>query len=152
MVPASTAAPPSSLPAVGVGDHPPANRDELGRWVKGQSGNAQGKPKGLKNYITRERMAMEAALRSYMSGEGRMERVLDSIDRMFAIMESGEDKTAVAAFKALIGDKLLTSPKDVDTAGDGPANLTVIISRADGGDAPPVRVIDSTADEVDEPA
>lgn len=143
-------APPSPpAPAGSAPSTPPTERNQLGRWVKGQSGNPAGKPKGLKSFITKERMAMEAALRSYISGDKGMNAVLDGIDRVFDIMKNGEDREAIAAFK-LISDKLLTSPKDSDQGGHETPQLQVIITRAQGGDDQPVQVIESTAEEINE--
>lgn len=130
----------SALPALPLTDIPPAARNELGRWIRGQSGNLKGKPKGLRSFVTRERLALEAALRSYISDEANLQKLLDGIDRMFSIMATGGDKEAIGAFKVL-SDKLLTAPKDAGDVGDGPQQLTVVITQARGGDAPAVQVV-----------
>jgi hypothetical protein len=153
-VPPATASPPApagsdptmtqsgvtSLPAPLFGDIPPSARNELGRWIRGQSGNVKGRPKGLRNYVTRERLALEAALRSYISDENNLQKLLGGIDRMFDIMARGGDKEAIGAFKVL-ADKLLTAPKESGDSDDGPRTLTVVIAQARGGDSPPVQII-----------
>lgn len=46
-------------------------------WVKGQSGNPAGRPKGSKNAITLLRIMVEGELRAQMRGQ--MQRVLEKI-------------------------------------------------------------------------
>lgn len=141
VVPAGVA-PHQSPPAPAGADPsvPPRRRDELGRWVRGQSGNPAGKPKGLRNYVTRERLALEAALRSYISNEDNLPKVLDGIDRMFDIIANGDDKQAVAAFKTLY-DKLLTAPKDAAEQSDGPNKLVVVLKDAAVGSNQPAAMV-----------
>lgn len=150
VVPAGDAPPSPPAPAGTDPLTPPRGRDSLGRWVRGQSGNPHGKPKGLRNYVTRERLALEAALRAYISNEDNLPKVLDGIDRMFDIIANGEDKQAVAAFKALY-DKLLTAPKDASDTSDGPNQLVVVIKDAVvGSNLPAARTIDDAEyEEID---
>lgn len=94
-------------------------------------------------------MALEAALRSYISQDDNLDKVLAALDRLFVIAQNGGDKEAIAAAKVLF-DKLLTAPKDSGDSGDGPQQLTVVITQAQGGDEPAVRVIDAQDVEFDD--
>lgn len=97
---------------------------------------------------------MEAALRSYLSGEGQIDRLFTAFDRLLDIAEAGEDKEALSAIK-ILADKLMTAPKDDASRGpEGPQQINVIITEARGGKEPAVQTIDAVEaeyQEVDEP-
>lgn len=65
-----------------------------GKFVKGQSGNPAGRPKGSRNAISLIKLQVEGELRAKM--KGRMESVLDEIIRQALptqVVESKTDKT-----------------------------------------------------------
>jgi hypothetical protein len=128
---------------------PPADRNQLGQWVRGQSGNPKGKARGLKNFVTLERLALEAGLRSYLASDSNIDKLLKGFDRLFGIIEQGGDKEAIAAFK-ILADKLMTAPKETNEESQGPQQLTVVITQARGGDEPAMRVIDPQDAEFEE--
>ena len=69
----------------------PVVRDDKGRFIPGQSGNPEGKAKGLKNYITHERLMLESALRDYVGQPEQAQKLLDGISRVLDIAIIGDD-------------------------------------------------------------
>jgi hypothetical protein len=100
------------------------------RWKPGQSGNPAGRKPGSKNYVTQQRLAMEAALRDYMHTPTRRAKIMKLIDRVLDVGLTGEDKNAVAAAK-IIFDKVLGSVKqDDDASSKAPPKVVVVIENA----------------------
>ena len=104
-------------------------------WKPGQSGNPAGRPKGSKNYVTEQRLAMESALRDYMAKPERKAKVMKLIDRVLNVGLTGDDKNAVNAAK-LIFDKVLSGAKQ-DEAADGASapRVHIIIENSTGATA-----------------
>lgn len=98
-----------------------------GTFVAGQSGNPAGRPVGSKNYVTEQRLAMEAALRDYMHTPTRRARLMKLIDRVLEIGLTGEDKNAINAAKIMF-DRVLSGAKQEDDAGGKtPPRVVVVI-------------------------
>lgn len=128
----------------------PAQRDEKGRFIKGQSGNPKGLPVGTRQRITQEKLAMEQALREYMADESRFDRIKGSIDRLLDIIENGEDKVAVSAVKVLT-DKVLPTLKPEEDTQKGPAQIQITIDSSAVKGAKPVQagaVVDGEFTEI----
>lgn len=85
-------------------------RDEMGRFVQGQSGNPKGKPVGTKSWITIERENLELVLRKYLSDPKQMKKATAAVDRLFTLAMESDDKVSVQAMKVLF-DKILPTPK-----------------------------------------
>lgn len=101
-------------------------RTPAGTFPAGVSGNPAGKPKGLKNHITQRRLELEAALTDYLAEPTQRRRAQLAIDRLFDVVEAGDDREAVAAIKILFGS-VLTSSKQAEEKDDGRRMVTVII-------------------------
>jgi len=123
----------------------PATRDEKGRFVKGVSGNPKGLAPGTRQRITREKLAMEQALREYMAEPQRFDRIRGSIDRILDIVERGEAKVAVSAFKVL-SDKVLPTLKPEEDVQKGPAQIHITIDSFAVKGAKPVQDADGAID------
>lgn len=116
-----------SPPASAGGD---VVRSHKGRFVAGKSGNPKGRPKGTRNKITVLRENLELALRDYMAKPAQKQRALAGIDRMFEIMESGDEKAAVAAFKAVF-DKTLPQVREPEQKGESAQpTVEIVITNA----------------------
>lgn len=117
-------------------------RDDKGRFVPGQSGNPVGKAKGLRNYITHERLMMEAALREYVADPTQAKKLLEGIDRVLDIAVGKDDKNALSAMKLLL-DRLMPimPPKLEDEAEKVDRRLLVVIQTNPGAKVP-VQVIE----------
>lgn len=117
-------------------------RDEKGRFVPGQSGNPAGKSKGVRNYITHERLMLEAALRDYVADPKQSEKLLKGIDRVLDIAVAGDDKDAISAMKLLLDRVMPTMPpKEQEEAQTRQTRLLVII-KTNPGATVPVQVIE----------
>lgn len=126
-------------------------RDEKGRFVPGQSGNPAGKSKGVRNYITHERLMLEAGLRDYVADPKQSKKLLAGIDRILDIAtKTGEDgteflsadKDALSAMKLLL-DRVMPSmpPKEQEDAERSQTKLEIVIVTNPGATVP-VQVID----------
>ena len=109
---------------------PPADSGE-GRALNGTfaPGNnlATGRPKGSRNVATRERLALEAALREYMNKPERVLKIQKAIDRLVDLAATGADeKIAVAALKVLT-DKVLATAKQEDQQADTKAPVVHVV-------------------------
>lgn len=126
-----------------------AVRDQHGRFVKGSSGNPAGKPAGTKNHITQLRQDTEHALRDYLASPANQVKAMKGIDRIFQIMETGDDKEAIGAFKVLM-DRILPNVKQhtEDQAKGASRPVVLQIVNHTGDNAPPVQVIDGEAEEI----
>lgn len=69
-----------------------------GRWVKGQSGNPNGRPKGRKNELTELQQSLEIAVRKSIDST----KVVKIVEKMVAMAEAGDVKAA-----KLILDKVI---------------------------------------------
>jgi hypothetical protein len=101
-------------------------RDEAGRFVAGNK-EGKGREKGSRNVATRERLALEAALRQYMNNPVRKAKIMLAIDRLVHIAATAEDdKTAINAIKVLT-DKVLATAKQEDAQGDQKAPVVHVV-------------------------
>lgn len=126
-------------------------RDHKGRFVPGQSGNPAGKAKGLKNYITHERMMLEAALRDYVADPRRANKLLSGLDRVLDIANGEDDKTALSAMKLLL-DRVMPAmpPKEAEEADKTDKRLQIIIQTNPDAKRPVQTVIDGKViEEID---
>lgn len=102
-------------------------RDAHGKFLPGRSGNPKGKPKGTRNYIKQQQLALEGAIRKYLANDDNLGKVQQVLDRIFEIALNGEDKHAVAMIKKLM-DMTVANPKDgEEAAGGGPKELRIVI-------------------------
>jgi len=99
----------------------PVERDDKGQFVKGQSGNPDGKPKGRKNVITSMKQDLEIALREGINPE----EVKGIIASMVAEAQNGN----VGAGK-LILDKVLSNATNNEDALEGNSGWTFVIENA----------------------
>lgn len=115
----------ASLPAA---DAALEGRAPTGQFVAGKSGNPAGRAPGSKNFVTKERLALEGALREYMGHPDRKAKIIKAIDRLIDISaESLDEKVAVGALKVLL-DKVMSSAKqDEDMAAKEAPTVTIII-------------------------
>jgi hypothetical protein len=133
----------SSLPVV---------RDDKGRFIPGQSGNPEGKAKGLKNYITHERLMLESALRDYVGKPEQAQKLLDGISRVLDIATLGENKDAISAMKLLLDRVMPAMPiKEAEEAESTDRRLEIIIRTNPNAKVPVQAVIDGDYTEIEEP-
>ena len=126
-------------------------RDDKGRFVPGQSGNPAGKAKGLKNYITHERLMLESALRDYVGKPEQAKRLLEGIDRVLRIATLGEDKDAISAMKLLLDRIMPAVPvKEVEEADKTDRKLEIIIRTNPDAKVPVQAVVDGEFTEIKE--
>ena len=120
-------------------------RDEKGRFVPGQSGNPAGKQKGLKNYITTERLMLESALRDYVADPAQSKKLLQGIDRVLGIALEGEDKNALTAMKLLL-DRVMPAapPKEQEEMEKLDRRLQIVIQTNPNATVPVETVIEGT--------
>lgn len=93
-------------------------RNDKGQFIKGQSGNAQGRPKGSKNRIAEMKLELEEAIRSNLQ-TGQITAVVQS---MVAEALNGN----VSAGK-LILDKVMSNAKAVDETGEEQREIVIKI-------------------------
>jgi len=126
-------------------------RDDKGRFVPGQSGNPDGKAKGLKSYITHERLMLEAALRDYVGKPEQAEKLLLGINRVLDIAVGGEDKQAISAMKLLL-DRVMPqmAPKEAEEAERTDRRLEIIITTNPNAKVPVQAVVDGEFTEIEE--
>ncbi len=127
-------------------------RDDKGRFVPGQSGNPAGKTKGLQNYITHERLMLEAALRDYVAKPKNAKKLLAGIDRILDIAGSvTDDKQSISAMKLLL-DRVMPAmpPKQADEAQQTDRKLEIIIRNNPDAKVPVQAVIDGEFTEIEE--
>ena len=125
-------------------------RDAKGRFVPGQSGNPAGKKKGLKNYITHERLMLEAALRDYVGHPDQAAKLIQGIDRVLTIAIEGEENHALGAMKLLL-DRVMPAmpPKEIEEAAKTDRRLEIII-KTNPDARTPVEIVNGQAIEVTE--
>lgn len=123
-------------------------RDDKGRFLPGQSGNPAGRQKGLKNYITHERLMLEAALRDYVADPAQADKLLRGIDRVLSIALEGEDKTALSAMKLLLDRVMPAMPaKEAEEAEKTDRKLNIIIQTNPNATVPVQTVIEGQIEE-----
>ena len=128
-------------------------RDDKGRFVPGQSGNPAGKAKGLRNYVTHERLMLEAALRDYVGQPEQAQKLLDGINRILTIATAGDDKDAISAMKLLL-DRVMPAmpPKLEEETERTDRRLEIIIRTNPNAKVPVQAVIDGDFTEIEEPS
>lgn len=132
---------PASSPPTAASAAAPITRDEKGRFVPGVSGNPKGPPKGLKQRITVHKETLEEALRSYAGKEKSMRQLHNAWDRVLNIAVDGEDKDAVAAFRAFSKHVMSELKPEDPSAGVSARDVKVEIHNHTGGNAPAVDVV-----------
>ena len=96
-------------------------RDENGRWLKGESGNLNGRPKGRKNVITDLKPDLEIALRENLT-------VSDVQDVVAAMLLKALEGNVGAA--KLILDKVMSNAREAEDVQDTSGGLKIIIENA----------------------
>lgn len=126
-------------------------RDGKGRFLPGQSGNPAGKAKGLRNYITHERLMMEAALRDYVADPTQCKKLLKGIDRVLDIAIGEDDKLVIPAMKLLL-DRVMpvVDSKIPEEAAKTDSRLTIIIQTNPDALVPVEAVIDGEFTKLEE--
>lgn len=125
-------------------------RDEKGRFVKGQSGNPAGKAKGLKNYITHERLMLEAALRDYVGDPKQADKLVQGIDRVLQIAISGEDAQAISAMKLLLDRVMPAMPPKVEEEANKLDKRLHIVIQTNAEATTPIEIIEGQFSEIEE--
>jgi len=132
-------------------DNLPVVRDDKGRFIPGQSGNPEGKAKGLKNYITHERLMLESALRDYVGRPEQAQKLLDGISRVLDIATQGDDKDAISAMKLLLDRVMPAVPlKEAEETEKSDRRLEIIIRTNPNATVPVTAVIDGDYTEIKE--
>ncbi len=126
-------------------------RDGKGRYLPGQSGNPEGRAKGLRNYITHERLMLEAALRDYIADPSQGKKLLQGIDRVLTIAVMGDDKDAISAMKLLL-DRVMPAmpPKLEEEAQRSDRRLQIIIQTNPNAAAPVRAIVDGEFTKIEE--
>ena len=126
-------------------------RDDKGRFVPGQSGNPAGKAKGLRNYITHERLMLESALRDYVGKPEQAQKLIEGIERVLTIATQGDDKDAISAMKLLL-DRVLPAmpPKLEEEQERTDTRLEIIIRTNPDAKVPVQAVVDGEFTEINE--
>lgn len=126
-------------------------RDDKGRFVPGQSGNPEGKKKGLQNYITHERLMLEAALRDYVGHPDQAQKLLDGIGRILEIAVTGDDKSAISAMKLMLDRVMPQMPaKEQEEAEKTDRRLEIIIKTNPNAKVPVQATVDGEFTEIEE--
>lgn len=127
-------------------------RDDKGRFTPGQSGNPAGKAKGLKNYITHERLMLESALRDYVGKPEQAAKLIAGIDRVLTIAVHSEDeKHAISAMKLLLDRVMPAMPvKEADEADKTDRKLEIIIRTNPDAKVPVQAVVDGEFTVIEE--
>ena len=129
----------------------PVVRDDKGRFITGQSGNPEGKAKGLKNYITHERLMLESALRDYVGKPEQAQKLLDGITRVLDIATLGDDKSAISAMKLLLDRVMPAMPaKEEEAAERADRKLEIIITTNPSATVPVQAYVDGDFTEIKE--
>ncbi len=126
-------------------------RDAKGRWLPGQSGNQAGKQKGLRNYITHERLMLEAALRDYVADPTQSRKLLAGIDRLLDIANTGEDKDVISAMKLLLDRVMPAMPlKEAEEAERVDRRLHIIFQINPHAETPVKAIVDGEFTEIED--
>lgn len=126
-------------------------RDGKGRFLPGQSGNPDGRAKGLRNYITHERLMLEAALRDYIADPSQAKKLLKGIDRVLTIAVEGDDKDAISAMKLLL-DRVMPAmpPKLEEEAQRSDRRLQIIIQTNPNATSPVRAIVEGEFTKIEE--
>ena len=126
-------------------------RDDKGRFVPGQSGNPEGKAKGLRNYITHERLMLESALRDYVGKKDQAKKLIEGIDRVLDIAVLGDDKSAISAMKLLL-DRVMPAipPKMEEEADRTDRRLEIIIKTNPNATVPVEAYVEGEFEKIEE--
>lgn len=95
-----------------------SERNDKGQFVKGQSGNPEGRPKGKKNQLTILKQDLEIAIRENV----KVQDVQDVVNKMLDLAKAGN----VGAAK-LVLDKVITNARDSEDVQDGNTGFTFIV-------------------------
>jgi hypothetical protein len=125
-------------------------RDDKGRFIKGQSGNPAGKAKGLRNYITHERLMLESALRDYVGDPKQSKKLLKGIDRVLSIAVNGEDNQAISAMKLLLDRVMPAMPPKIEEEAEKTDRRLQIVIQTNPNAVAPIEVINGTATVIEE--
>lgn len=138
----STGASSDALASTPPGEAPvAAPKKTPASWVKGQSGNPAGRLKGVKLKITEYKAELESAFRGYIANDVRRTRLFNTWDRMLSIVENGEDKDAIAAYRAFSLQVLSQLKPEEPTGEAGGGKIILEIHNHTGGDEPAVGVV-----------
>lgn len=98
----------------------PVKKDH--KFVKGQSGNPNGRPKGSKNAVTLQKIALEGELRKQLSYD------------MAAILQKAIEmaKAGDGAMIKLLIDKVISSSKIADEDAPGREKVEIVINQLPG--------------------
>ena len=110
-----------------------------GKWVKGQSGNPAGRPKGKKLEITELQQDLELAVRKNISSD----KVVNIVKKVVEMAEGGNLQAA-----KLILDKVMPNAKPSDDGTDDNRGFTIRIENATLIAERPTNVIEVTPIEV----
>lgn len=109
---------------------PQVTRDNLGRFVKGLSGNPKGKPKGIKNRLTLLRMALEeSALR------GTADKLPEMMTKAVEMATDG-DKDLLKLFMKEVLNASKSQRREEDTEEKGKTTIKVTINNFTGPKSP----------------
>ena len=139
-------------------------RDDKGRWLPGQSGNQAGKQKGLRNYITHERLMLEAALRDYVADPTQAHRLLRGIDRVLSIATEevvddegkvvgflSDDKDALSAMKLLLDRVMPAMPlKEAEEAQRVDKRLQIVFQINPQAETPVKAIVDGKYTKIED--
>lgn len=92
-----------------------------GTWVKGQSGNPNGRPKGKKSEIAELQQDLEIAVRRSISSD----KVVKIVEKLVLMAEGGNLQAA-----KLILDKIIPNAKPNDDTADTNRGFTIRIENA----------------------
>ncbi len=116
--------------------------------MKGVSGNVLGKAKGVKNQMTLERIAFEAALRQYVHDPLRAHKLIQGIDRVLDIATSAEkDSDAISAMKLMLDRVMPAMPAQVGEEAEKTDRRLEIVIHTNPNAQAPVTVINQTPED-----
>lgn len=111
-----------------------------GRWVKGQSGNPNGRPKGKRNELTELQQDLEIAVRKSISSA----KVVKIVEKMVEMAEQGDVKAA-----KLILDKVIPNATPQDDGNGDNGGITIRIENATLLAQQPQQAIDVTVTPIE---
>lgn len=114
-----------------------------GKWVKGQSGNPNGRPKGSKAELTELKQELEVAVRRSLPAQ----KIINIVTKIADMAEAGDVKAA-----KLILDKFVSNATGAEEVAGDSGGIVIRIENATFANKPnPVNVIDATViEETDE--
>ena len=140
--PGGSVAHPPAIPPTDSPEAAPITRKEDGTFAPGQSGNLKGRTKGAKGKITLYKAELEESFRRYIGGSTqRRTDLFKTWDRMIEIALTGDEKNAVAAYKAFSQQVLSNLRPEEPVDGASPGKIVVEIHNHTGGDEPAVGVV-----------